>query len=408
MSELLSRIDDWLFEHRVDCLSFLQELISIPSPSYEESKISEIIGCRMREYGFDTVVIDSLSSVMAIIKGRENGRSLLLNGHIDHVPIGEMTDPYSGRIMDGLEFGVEGEVVYGRASCDMKAAVASMIIAGRMLKELGIHLKGDFKVAAVSQEEVGGAGTVATIIDNQFLGDLVIIGEATNMGVYLGHRGSMKFSVVVKGRSCHASAPERGVNALYKAVKMIQKIQDELIPRLPDHPIYGRVSLVVTQIEVSPKALNVVPEECRFYIDCRNHPAFTSQLLYNELRKIIRDLHREDADFQATVIPNPIINEKTFTGFYTDPEQYPVVSEIIQTVKESYDEPKVGVWSFATDGRIYSRLGIPVIGFGPGEEKFAHTQQDHVKINDFLDSIKVYAWIACRFCGLAESGPKSL
>ena len=401
MSDLLSQIDDWLFEHRVDCISLLQELISIPSPSYEESKVSEIIGCRMREYRFDAVKIDSLSSTMGVLKGKENGRSLLLNGHIDHVPVGGMIDPYSGRIMDGSEFGVEGQVVYGRAACDMKAAVASMILAGRMLKDLGVKLKGDFKVAAVSQEEVGGAGTVATIIDSQFLADLVIIGEATNMGVYLGHRGSMKFSVVVNGRSCHASAPERGVNALYKAIKMIQRIQDDLMPRLPDHPVYGRVSLAVTQIEVSPKALNVVPDECRFYIDCRNHPAFTSQSLYNELRKIIRDLQKEDADFQATVIPDPIINEKTFTGFYTDPEQYPSVPEIFQAVREARSDPKVGVWSFATDGRIYSRLGIPVVGFGPGEERFAHTQEDHVKVNDFLDSIKVYAWIACKFCELA-------
>jgi putative selenium metabolism hydrolase len=357
----------------------------------------------MREYRFDTVIVDSLNSVMGVIKGSGNGRSLLLNGHIDHVPVGGMVDPYSGRIMDGSNFGVEGEAIYGRAACDMKAAVSAMILAGKMLMELDVKLDGDFKVAAVSQEEVGGAGTMSTIIDNQFLADLVIIGEATNMSVYLGHRGSMKFGVVVRGRSCHASAPERGINALYKAIKMIQKINDDLVPRLPDNPVYGRVSLVVTQIEVSPKAFNVVPEECRFYIDCRNHPAFSSQTLYNELRKIIKELQREDEEFSATVIPTPIINEKTFTGFYTDPEQYPIVNEFVEVVKESYREPEIGVWSFATDGRIYSKLGLPVIGFGPGEEKYAHTQQDHVKVRDFIDSVKVYAWFACKFCGVTES-----
>ncbi len=61
--------------------------------------------------------------------------------------------------------------------------------------------------------------------------------------------------------------------------------------------------------------------------------------------------------------------------------------------------PEKKIWTFATDGRIYAHLGIPVIGFGPGEEKYAHTQMDHVRVDDFLDTIKVYAWLACRICG---------
>jgi len=244
---------------------------------------------------------------------------------------------------------------------------------------------------------------MSTIVDSQFLADVVLIGEATNMELALGHRGSMKFGVVVKGRSCHASAPERGINALYKATKMIQMIRDDLVPRLPSHSIYGRVSLVVTQIEVSPKAFNVVPESCRFWMDCRNHPGFTAEDLYNELNKIIAEIRAEDPEFEATVIPTTLITGRTFSGFYTDPDKHPVVEEAAQAVSEIYREPERGLWTFATDGRMYSRLGLPVIGFGPGEERFAHTQQDHVKVRDFLDTIKVYAWLACKICVASES-----
>ncbi|TFH13712.1 ArgE/DapE family deacylase [Candidatus Bathyarchaeota archaeon] len=399
MSDTIAHISCWIDENRENCIDFLQQLIAIPSPSYEEKQVAEFLKDKMTEFGFSTAKADALGDAMGVIKGRGGGRSFLLNGHIDHVPVGEMVDPYSGKLMDGAEFGDNGEVIYGRAACDMKAAVAAMVLAGRALVEQGIKLKGDYKVAAVSLEEVGGMGTKSTIVDSQFLADVVLIGEATNMELSLGHRGSMKYDVVVHGRSCHASAPERGINALYKALKMITKIKDELAPSLPVHPVYGKASLVITQIEVSPKASNVVPEECKFVIDCRNHPDFTDYHLYEALKKIITELKVDDPEFDATVIPGNIINERKFSGFYTDPKTNPVVAEAVDAITKAYRMPEKKIWTFATDGRIYAHLGIPVIGFGPGEEKYAHTQMDHIRVEDFLNTIKVYAWLACRICG---------
>lgn len=399
MSYSIELVSKWVEDNRDNCIELLQQLIAIPSPSHEEKKITEFVKEKMLEFGFSSAKSDALGDVMGVFKGRGGGRSFLMNGHIDHVPVGDMIDPYSGKLMDGTDFGDKGLVIYGRAACDMKAAVAAMILVGKALNDLGVRLKGDYKVAAVSLEEVGGLGTKSTIADSQFLADLVLIGEATNMELALGHRGSVKFNVIVDGRSCHASAPERGINALYKAMKMISKIKDELAPSLPIHPLYGKASLVVTQIEVSPKASNVVPESCKFIIDCRNHPDFNDQHLYEALNKIIDDLKSEDRDFSAKVIPSTIINERKFSGFYTEPDTNPVVNEVVDAIKEAYREPKKGIWKFATDGKFYSHLGIPVIGFGPGEEKYAHTQLDHVRVEDFLDTIKVYTWLVSRICG---------
>jgi putative selenium metabolism hydrolase len=399
MSDIKAKISQWVEENREECIKFLQQMIQIPSPSHEEKQVAEFIAEKMKEFGYNTAKTDAIGDAFGVIKGKGDGRSFLLNGHIDHVPVGDMVDPYSGKLMDGAEFGDYGEVIYGRAACDMKGAVSAMLLAGRVLLESGVMLKGDFKVAAVSLEEVGGMGTKSTIIDNHFLADVVLIGEATEMDLSLGHRGSMKFDVVVHGRSCHASAPERGINALYKAMKMIDKIKDELAPNLPVHSVYGKASLVVTQIEVKPKASNVIPEECKFIIDCRNHPGFTDQDLYSALNKIIEELKAKDLEFNATVLPSTIINERKFSGFYTDPKTNPVVYEAIKAITEVYREPMQKIWTFATDGRIYAHLGIPVIGFGPGEEKYAHTQMDHIRVEDYLDTIKVYAWLACCICG---------
>lgn len=397
---MVSSVYDWVKDNRNEAVRLLQELIMIPSPSGHEKACGDKVAEAMRVAGFDVVNVDTLGDAMGVLKGSGSGRSLLFNGHIDHVPVADMIEPYSGRLMDGSPFGIPGDVVYGRAACDMKAGVAAMVMAGAYLKDEGIRLKGDYKVAAVAQEEVGGAGTMSTIERDQFLADVVLIGEATNMDLCLGHRGSMKMSVVIKGRSCHASAPERGINALYKATDLMTIIRNDLIPHIPADPLYGKSSLALTMIEVKPGVLNVIPDECRFYIDCRNTPNYPTEQLYSDLQSLIKSQSMKDPEFSASVLPTPLINaQKSFTGFYTDSKKFPVVREAESVIEDVLGKtPTRKTWTFATDGRLYSCLGIPVIGFGPGDERFAHTAMEHVKVDDYLKTIEVYAALAQKIC----------
>ena len=147
MSDTLSMISRWVDENRDQCIEFFQELIRIPSPSGEEHGVAEYIASKMNEYGYNSANVDALGDVMGTIKGRGDGRSFLLNGHIDHVPVGDMVDPYSAKLMDGAEFGDTGEVLYGRAACDMKGAVAAMVLAGTSPQRTGYQtqrrLQGD-------------------------------------------------------------------------------------------------------------------------------------------------------------------------------------------------------------------------------------------------------------------------
>jgi acetylornithine deacetylase/succinyl-diaminopimelate desuccinylase-like protein len=147
MTDIVAQINQWVVENREDCIRFLQDFISIPSPSYDEAEAARFLAGKMNEFNYTTARVDALNDAMGTIKGTDGGRSFLLNGHIDHVPVGDMVDPYSGKIMDGEELGDHGDVIYGRAACDMKAAVAAMVLAGRALNELGIRLKGDYNVA---------------------------------------------------------------------------------------------------------------------------------------------------------------------------------------------------------------------------------------------------------------------
>jgi putative selenium metabolism hydrolase len=394
----IEKISAHVESRRKEAIQFLQELIRTPSPSWDEAAAAELVATKMRGIGFDEVDVDELNDATGVIKGVGSGRNILFNGHIDHVPPGDMSEPYSGKLMDGETFGVEGEVVYGRAASDMKGAVAAMVMAGGILRKLGVELKGDYMVAAVAQEEVGGAGTVATV-EAGFLGDVVVIGEATNMEMALGHRGSTKAEVVVKGRSCHASAPERGINALFKAVDILDRIRSELIPALPDHPLYGKTTLTATQISVKPDTPNVVPEACSFTLDCRYNPNYSVKALGEDLEAVIARMKGVDPELEAEVVTRR--SSREFTGFYTAPEEYKEVEEARQAAAEVLGrEPELKVWQFVTDGRFYSWRGLPVIGFGPGEERSAHTHQDFVSVDDYLETIKVYAWLACVICGV--------
>jgi acetylornithine deacetylase/succinyl-diaminopimelate desuccinylase-like protein len=142
MKPLQIQISETVEQNREEYIKFLQELVRIPSLSGEESKVAEYIAEKMMSYGYDIVKVDSLSDVMASIRGSGGGRSILFNGHLDHVPVGDMAEPYSGKIMNGSEFGLNGPVIYGRATSDMKAALSAMVLAGGLLNDMGISLKG--------------------------------------------------------------------------------------------------------------------------------------------------------------------------------------------------------------------------------------------------------------------------
>ena len=397
MNTLLKRICNRVEQRGDEAILFLQELIRTPSLSHQEAEISSLISKKALSLGYDQVDQDDLFDVKMTINGHGMGRSLLFNGHIDHVPVGNMENPYSGRLMDGETLGIDGQVVYGRGASDMKAAVAAAIMAGAVLQDLGVKLRGDYKIAAVSQEEAGGAGTKATIRDG-FLGDLVVVGEATDMNVALGHRAMIFNNIVVKGKSCHASNPKNGINAICKAVDLINRIRSEMVPKLPHHELFGETTMTFTNIFAKPGAINVVPEECSFTIDCRNTPNFSEQAFNYELQAIISSQINLDPELNAQILPI-----RGSDGFYTDPSKHKEVDEARTAIGEALVKiPKLTVWTFGTDGVYYSQRGVPVIGFGPGEERYAHSHEEHVKVSDYLEAIKAYAWLACKFCGVKK------
>lgn len=184
-----------------DIISFLRDLIAIPSFSHQEGRAIERVALEMSRVGFDDVTIDPIGNVVGRIgSGR---RVILYDAHIDTVGIGDPEawdcDPFEGKVSDGA--------IYGRGASDNKAAVAAMVYAARIIKDLGLEDDYTLYLMGVVEEEVCAGWAVGEAISQQWVRpEVVVLGECTDLGIHRGHRGRCEIQVTTKGVSSHGSA----------------------------------------------------------------------------------------------------------------------------------------------------------------------------------------------------------
>lgn len=379
---------------------FLQDLVRIPSPSTGEEAVAQRIAEEMRRVGFHEVWTSRMGSVVGRI-GRGQGPMLLFDGHMDTVDVGNPErwhhPPYGGMIENG--------VLYGRGACDMKGGLAAMVYAGKALVDSGVRLGGDLVVAAVVQEEPCEGLAARVLMEEEKLRPAwVVLGEPTNLHLSLGQMGRIEMLVQVQGKAAHASAPQLGVNAIHHAARLIFGIE-LLAPRLPTDPFLGQGSVMVTAIESEAASRNAVPDCCRFYIDRRLTLGETERKALAEINNIIatEELHAqvEITDYVATSYTGYACQARqTFPAWLT-PEDHSLTQAAVKSVRDTLGyRPRLGYWAFSTDGTYTAGVaGVPTIGFGPGEERYAHTLDDQVRLNDVVDAARVYARLAAELIG---------
>jgi putative selenium metabolism hydrolase len=375
-------------------IEFTQDLIRTPSLSMQEEEVANLVAKKMREVGFDAVHVDPIHNVTGFLYGEDPEPELIFNGHMDHVPPGDMPEPYSGKMADGSKYGVKGRVIEGRGACDMKGAVASMIYGAKALKERGVRLNKTFVMTAVAREEMAKGEGILRLLEQEGLkGKMAVSGEATRLQTHVGHRGKLEFTLGVKGKTAHASNPSRGINAVYKMCDFIGDMREHY--KLPSHPMLGRCTFTVIDIVSGPGRLGpITPDWCEIALDRRYLPEETAASVQKEIQTLIEDRSKNDPDFKAKV---GLV--KDFPPLYC-PEDEPIV-KIIQKARETVIGAKgeLSTWKFGVDGTFIQRAGIPCAGFGPGDERFAHTPEDHVPVADLIASCEVYAEIIRSACG---------
>jgi len=380
--------------------AFLQDLVRTPSFSTQEGEVAARLAQEMRQVGISDVRQDRIGNVIGRI-GKGEGKKLLLNGHMDTVGVGNPTawqrDPFGAEIKDG--------VLYGRGAADMKGALAAMVYAAKMLLDIGVPLNGDLYLVGVVQEEPCEGAAMRVLIEEEGLRpDWVVLGEPTDLQVSQGQRGRIEMQVTVHGKACHSSAPHRGENAIYGAARIIFGLE-LLANQLVNDRLLGRGSLAVTQIESTAGSRNAVPDCCSFYIDRRLTLGETEAKALAEVRGVIlrEELNAEVrmTEYQATSYTGYQVRQREYYPAWAMEEDHPLVQATARAVRKTLGyQPRIGLWAFSTDG-VYTMgtAGIPTVGLGPGEERYAHTSNEQIRLDDVAAAARVYAQLAVNLLG---------
>ncbi|MFA6003535.1 MAG: YgeY family selenium metabolism-linked hydrolase [Elusimicrobiota bacterium] len=376
-----------------DMVRFARDLVAIPSFSCQEGRLVARIKKEMRQVGFDQVHVDRMGNIIGRLgQGRTK---IMVDAHIDTVGIGDRKawkwDPFKGKFSGGK--------IYGRGATDQKLSMVSMVYAGKMLKELG--LLGDFTYWAVGscmEEDCDGLPLLHLIKEEGYKPDYVVITEPTNLGVYRGHRGRMEMKVVCAGRSCHASAPERGINAVANMSDIIKEIT-ALNLRLKKDKFLGKGTVAVTKVECQTPSLNAVPDECTIYLDRRLTAGETMKLAVSQVSKLA-SVRRHKAkvevlQYDAVAWTGLKVGQEKYYPTWVLPESHKLVKAAVAAGKMALGHaPRVDKWVFSTNGVASAgRLGIPTVGFGPSDEIYAHTVNEYMPVDHLLKAAVFYASI---------------
>lgn len=383
--------------------AFLSDLIRIRSLSGHESDVVERVRYEMQTAGFQDVVVDLFGNVRGVLGDR--GPLIAYDAHLDTVDVGNEEnwdeDPYSGQVRDGW--------LHGRGAADQKAGMAAIIFAGKLLKDLGLELPFRFlAVGSVQEEDCDGLCWQFLVREEGLQPDCVVLTEPTLLNVYRGHRGRMEIRVTVPGVSAHGSAPERGQNAIYRMADVLKDLE-ALNYRLAPHPFLGKGSLTVSEIRSTSPSLCAVADSASIHVDRRLTVGETRQLAVEEIEGLpsvkrwegrVEVLQYEEPTHTGFVLPT----DKYYPTWLLEEDDPTLVSacRTLDRLTAGHCEP--GCWVFSTNGVATAGMyGIPTLGFGPGDERFAHAPNERCETYQLVRAMEFYALFGF---DLAESGAR--
>jgi acetylornithine deacetylase len=366
-----------------ELLAFLQELVAIESvnPTLAEdgtgeATIAAFVASYLQQIGLNVQlqeVAPNRANVVTILQGAGEGKSLILNGHLDTVSLSGMEAPLKADFKDGK--------VWGRGSCDMKAGVAAMVMALKYFVENEIALQGDVLLTLVADEEYASIGTEAIV--KEYAADGAIVCEPT---------------VEVYGKAAHGSLPSRGVDAIVNAGKFLTELDrfEKTDLAKKNHPLVGsptvHASLISGGIELS-----TYPDYCKIQLERRTIPGENRETVIEEIKHIIDEMRTKDPQFNASF--------EVF--FYRSALEVSKDELIVQSVdrarstllKQKSAFQGMGGW---LDSAILSSAGIPTVIIGPSGNG-AHSAVEFVEFESVVTTTKILIAAIMDFCGSKEA-----
>jgi putative selenium metabolism hydrolase len=392
VQEIKKRVE----ENRENIVQFMLDIVAIPSMNGQLKDVGDRIQAEMQKLGFDEVRFDKMGNTIGRIG---NGpRVIVFDSHIDTVGVGDPDewewDPFKGKVEDGI--------LYARGACDEKNSTPGMIYGLAIARDLGL-LDGYTAYYFGNMEEWcdGIAPNAFVEADPKVKPDFVVIGEPTRMQVYRGHKGRIELKITAHGQSAHAASHYLGDNAVYKMMAVITDIR-ELDRRfrlgLGSHPIQGHPSVAVTDVSARTASLNAVPDQFTIFLDRRITSNEPRDEVIAQIKGLIPDYLQEEIHVEELFYDEP-----SYTGFvfpvskFYPPwlldDAHPLTEAGQATIEALWDEKRsLGTWDFSTNGTYWAgKAGIPSIGFGPGDEKTAHTSHENVSLEDVVQATRFYA-----------------
>jgi acetylornithine deacetylase len=332
------------------------------------------------------------------VLGGDATPGLILNGHVDVVPPGELGlwpdgDPFSARVEDG--------VMWGRGTCDMKGGVAAILGAVAAIVASGIELRKPLTVHTVIGEEDGGAGAFATL-QRGHTGEACLIAEPTAGCVIPANAGSLTFRLEVPGLATHGSTRTRGVSAIEKFVVIQSALQALELERNRDpHPMLAHLELAnplsIGRIEAGDWA-STVPDllvaEGRYGVRLGESVAVAR----DAFEAAIGEACAKDDWLREHPVAVSWPGGEFASGLLTDGD--PLLPDTLQAATDAGGEtPEVKGAPYGSDLRLYAAAGIPTLQYGPGDVRYAHATDEHVILAEVLHAARAYALLAVRRCG---------
>lgn len=389
---VLTRID------QEEAIAFHRGLVRIPSvnPPGDCREAIDFVERPLRAAGFEierVQDVDTMPNLIASI-GPSGGKTLLVNAHVDVVPIGERDawahEPFGAEIVDGR--------IYGRGAGDDKASVTAQVMAALAVRRAEIPLRGRLVVNEVSDEEVGGLHGAALVARHEGLApDWVIVGEQTLNRVCVGEKGSAGTIVTVHGKTAHGALPWEGANAIEGLAEVISALRRELWPVLAErtHWAFKPSSGSVNMMEGGVKA-NVVPDKASCFIDRRLVPGEEPEACRAEIDEIAQRAIRNVPGTRVTV---ELMGELGSTRASAAPVEDPLVRAMLGANERLGLSTEPTGFSMATDGRFWAQQGIPTIIYGPGDPSLAHKPDEWVGVDEIMAATRAYAIAMVRLVG---------
>lgn len=335
-------------------ISLLQQLISTPSFSREESDTAQILADFFDKQGVS--LQRQGNNVWAWAQApNPDLPTILLNSHHDTVK------PVSGWQRDPFQPRIEGDRLYGLGSNDAGGPLVGLI--GTFLHFFGkADLPFNLVMAATAEEEISGKNGIASILPE--LGEITlgVIGEPTQMHLAIAEKGLMVLDCAARGKAGHA-AREEGVNAIYEAMSDIDWFRNYAFPE--SSPMLGPVKMSVTQIQAGTQH-NVVPDACSFVVDVRTNEFYSNQAAFEII----------DAHTQCEVKARSFrLNSSRL------PIEHPIVQKGLSLGRTTFGSPTL------SDQAL---IPYPTLKIGPGDSARSHTADEYICLSEIEEGVELY------------------